>query len=107
MKAEDTVMSIDTLIDFMPEDYIPYGILSAIGQQAEISFKAGFIEGQKQRDQAAFNRGKQAGIKEVVDWVESHMVISPDEDSLTQFYPYYIIEVVDKQAKLKEWGIEL
>lgn len=44
----------------------------------------------------------QAGIREVVEWIESHQLIEPSKDSLTRFEPFYQIE----QVKLKEWGIE-
>ena len=43
-----------------------------------------------------------AGIKEVVEWIRSHQLIKPDDDSLTRFEPFYQIE----EAELKEWGIE-
>ena len=39
------------------------------------------------------------GIKEVVEWIETHTLISPDKDSLTQFEPFYQIE----RTELREW----
>ena len=48
-----------------------------------------------------FKEGYQGGIKEIVEWIESHPLIKPDENSITQFEPFYQIE----QAKLKEFGI--
>ncbi len=42
----------------------------------------------------------QAGIKEVMEWIETHNLIKPDEDSITQFSPFYQIE----QKELKKWG---
>lgn len=31
------------------------------------------------------------GVKEMVEWIESHELISPDKDSLTRFEPFYQI----------------
>ena len=31
----------------------------------------------------------------VVAWIQSHKLIAPDPDSLTQFVPYYMIELPD------------
>ena len=56
-------------------------IRDVLERQAEISFKA--------------------GIKEVVEWIRTHQLIKPDDDSITRFEPFYQIE----EAKLKEWGI--
>ncbi len=41
----------------------------------------------------------QAGIKEVVKWIESHQLIKPDKNSITRFEPFYQI----KEVELKEW----
>lgn len=49
-----------------------------------------------------YDAGYKASIKEVLDWVCSHQLISPDDDSLTRFEPFYQIE----EKELKEWGIE-
>ena len=42
------------------------------------------------------------GIREVVEWIKSHQLIEPDDNSITRFSPFYQIE----KAKLKEWGME-
>ncbi len=49
-----------------------------------------------------FKSGKVTGIKEVVEWIESHPLIEPHEDSLTRFEPFYQIE----KRELKEWSIK-
>ncbi len=41
------------------------------------------------------------GRKEVVEWIKSHPLIEPDDDSITRFEPFYQIE----ESKLEEWGI--
>jgi len=45
----------------------------------------------------------QAGIKEVVEWIRKHQLVQPDNNSITQFYPFYQIE----ERELKEWGCKL
>jgi len=40
-----------------------------------------------------------AGIKEVVEWIKKHELTSPDDNSITRFYPFYHIE----ERELKEW----
>ena len=50
-----------------------------------------------------FELGKQAGIKEVVEWIRKHQLVQPDNNSITQFYPFYQIE----ERELKEWGCKL
>jgi len=47
-------------------------------------------------------RDYQAGIKEVIEWIKKHELTSPDDNSITRFYPFYYIE----ERELKEWGIE-
>lgn len=47
----------------------------------------------------------QAGIKEVVEWVQSHTLIKPNKDSLTKFTPFYQIEEQELGKKCKEWGV--
>lgn len=41
----------------------------------------------------------QAGMLDVVGMIKSHTLIKPDENSITQFEPFYQIE----QSELKEW----
>jgi hypothetical protein len=31
-------------------------------------------------------------VKELIEWIEAHELISPDNDSCTRFEPYYHIE---------------
>lgn len=40
---------------------------------------------------------KQA-IAGIIDWIEKHELIKPDENSLTQFEPYYHIESKELKA---------
>ncbi len=46
-----------------------------------------------------YKAGKQAGIKEVVEWIEG----KNHHDRTESYYEFYGLEW---QAKLKEWGIE-
>jgi len=72
--------------------------------QAEISFKAGFKEAlDTVVATREYDEGKQAGIKEVVEWIEAQRISG-----------FTIIEGVGVgipiseekwQAKLKEWGV--
>ena len=43
-----------------------------------------------------------SGMRKVVDFIEKYELIRPDKDSLTQFYPYYIIEQKDVEEFKKE-----
>ena len=49
----------------------------------------------------AFEQGKQAGIKEVVDWI-----ISKSVNLQAYSHPVVCIGAGDWIAKLKEWGIK-
>jgi len=44
-----------------------------------------------------FRKGKQAGMRFVVEWIQSHQLIEPTPDSITRFEPFYQIS----KAKLK------
>jgi len=87
MKAEDTVMNrtrSNKLTDIIYKDNKIFNdeVVPFLKAQAEISFKA--------------------GIKEVIEWIKKHELTSPDDNSITRFYPFYYIE----ERELKEWGIE-
>ncbi len=47
----------------------------------------------------AYHKGKRAGIKEVVDWINQQHKYS------TGAGDFYEINDLDLQAKLKEWGL--
>jgi hypothetical protein len=57
--------------------------------QAEISFKAGI------------KLGRLIGISGIVSLIKSQPLTKPDKDSITQFSPFYTIDI----DKLKEWSI--
>lgn len=79
--------------------------MTSIQDQAEISFKAGFIEGQSDKGYneailRAVIEARRAGIKEVVEWVNTHSHCgSAGGDSIC-------IARWELEAKLREWGIE-
>lgn len=81
--------------------------------QAEISFKAGLEEAEKQISkwarthtvvpaQVALNE-RQAGIKEVVKFIKSYAQNNILEDENGEPLPYYCFDDIVLQAKLKEW----
>ena len=84
MEAKDTVMK--TNVHIYPETYEHYKVM--LEQQAEISFKA--------------------GIKEVVEWIDTHQ--SCDITQVTfdrkSVEPCVLIKNSGWQAKLKDWGIK-
>ena len=47
----------------------------------------------------AETEGKADERKKISNWIKGHELIKPDEDSLTQFYPYYIIEQREVEGK--------
>ncbi len=79
------------------DDYGYFCDISCGKRAAWFNYKAGQEEGEV----TAYKKAHQAGIKEVVEWIESHPLIEPDKNSLTRFEPFYQIE----QSKLKELGI--
>jgi len=110
MEAKDTVIS-QKEIDIIDEggvidgDIVPY-----LNRQAEISFKAGLEAKEKSSEDRwvedeSFVLGKQAGIKEVVEWIKASGYIAykgfPYEDDKKVWEVLYS----DWQAKLKEWGL--
>ena len=85
----------------------------AVEKQGEISFKAGYEEGRLYgKSESLLSKAsidlmvadsKKAGIKEVVEWIETHH----EQVIMGSFSLYQWSIVVDEwQAKLKEWGIK-
>ena len=99
MEAKDTMMkNLAQAIIAHPD--LPMG--QAIAEdQAEVSFKAGEQLSLEKQGQA-FLEGKQAGIKEVVEWVDQHGLKEYGE------LPYGTVTLSTNgwQAQLKEWGID-
>jgi len=110
MVAKDTVIKPGELgLAIIKYPELPMGQAISI-EQAEISFKAGrraeaketydrkltFNDGRR----AGIKEGNEAGIKEVVEWVEENKLgLSSPSDEF--FYKYW-----NKwQAKLEEWGV--
>ena len=58
-------------------------------------------EQEKCRSRRQYESGRQAGIKEVMKWIESHRL----SGSLMHPLEYYQFELEQWQAKLKEWRI--
>jgi len=81
-------------------------IVEALETQAEISFGAGYKEGQVDREiesQQAYEAGKDAGrkegYKEVVDFVHLYFLEGKDKD-------YCNFNIDSWRAQLKEWGVK-
>uniref|UniRef100_A0A6M3JG63 Uncharacterized protein n=1 Tax=viral metagenome TaxID=1070528 RepID=A0A6M3JG63_9ZZZZ len=97
MKAKDTVLSNGKLLVMLGTPN--FTEMEGREKQAEITwdiaYKAGYEEGRLY--------GKQAGLKEVVEWIEGfvykEITFDPDVKA------YYISGKV-WQAKLREWGIK-
>lgn len=67
-------------------------------KNAESNFTDALWDVAREQDEISFK----VGIKEVVEWIRSHQLIEPDEDSITRFEPFYQIA----ETNLKNWGIE-
>ena len=84
-------------------------LCSSANDQAVISFKAGKLEASKVNAQAYYDSGKQAGIKEVVEWIKNNAtdaIVVKDSDTPQQMTIRAIPD--DKwQIKLKDWGIKM
>ena len=102
MKAEDTVIDLLPIDNpVVPETVLWEYVEKAVKLQAEISFKAGFNEALTTVVATReYDEGKQAGRREVVDWVKSNRETPLGEDTLG----YYVWEEA-LQAKLKKWGL--
>ena len=99
MEAKDTVMSRDQIAEvvYMAVESPDRGAdeswkskqrnLAVAQAQAEISFSKGMDEGVKW----GYGKGKEAGIREVVEWVARE----------------FGVDWSGEQEQLKEWGIEL
>lgn len=103
---KDTVMSDERLGDFIRDNQTgrPFktesGIARSVAQsQAEISFKAGEVEGYKQG--LEMREPYKAGVKEVVDWL-----LVDDNMPLSDEYKYPPRTVAQIRNKLKDWGID-
>ena len=70
MEAKDTLMSDDEY-----EKVNSAGIYPYLERQAEISFKAGYEQRQAELrievGNIAFNKGKKAGMREIVEWLSN------------------------------------
>ena len=53
----------------------------------------------------AYIKGRQEGIKEVVEFIEKQGLHKPYDGSLTQFTPFYEINRNEWQVKIKEWEV--
>ena len=75
-------------------------------EQAEISFKAG-KESLAEGISEIMEQSKQAGIKEVVEWMKSKMELTRcDPDTMAYFNDYVWVDYDEWKAQLKEWGIK-
>lgn len=98
MEAKNTVIKDVKRIDAL--FYYKFGfpmVDKLLLAQAEISFKVGEEYGIGQhydREIFCYNKGKKAGIREAVEWIDKHQ----------PYMAFYCKE--EWQAKLKEWGID-
>ena len=114
MTFEDTVMNDDEMNKELRKHHFSYGeqgykkVTTRIKEaQAEISFKAGYRECDakwlplinKIREE-----NKQAGMREVVDYLGLIKTISLESDGYVSHT--FIAEKEEWQDKLKEWGME-
>ena len=101
MKARETVLSSQEIYDKFYEVRDVSGTAQRVAEaQAEISFKAGEVEGFKKR--LEMREPYKAGIKEVVEW----LIDSNLHKGLDFEYWKVLIYKEDWQAKLKEWGLK-
>jgi len=113
MEAKDTVMPVGRHNEGIscPLCGEEFGIESKVEyereMQAEISFKAGAIEGYQTGFLDGAKVGRKAGIREVVEWVKDNADLEHgDRDVGLCFEDYLHFEYAKWQAQLKEWGIE-
>ena len=103
MEAKDTVMPVGRHNEGIscPLCGEEFGIESKVEyereMQAEISFKAGAIEGYQTGFLDGAKVGRKAGIREVVEWIEHNTWVSNKTIDFA---------IKAWKAKLKEWGIE-
>ena len=118
MEAKDTVISVEVKGLAIPSSQVQAFLV----QQAEISFKAGqeYERGQNyDREVFIYEKGKKAGevegykqglemrepykagIKVVVDWINSHT----KGNKMKLITNYLPVSEIDWEAKLKEWDI--
>lgn len=108
MEAKETVMPEEgrIILSHMNPEIIEATLTELLNKQAEISFKAGMKEEAKGGHNSisfldGYKEGKQAGIKEVVEWIRGHYAGGKQYGA-----GYYAIEDRDLDNKLKEWGID-
>ena len=106
MEAKDTVIKRDEVSGYTFGDKVWDMLEELLLFQAEISFKAGYLQGHSK----GWNDGVKVGIKKVVEWIRNGIVMrvprgtrvyrADKEKVLVQF------DYTEWQAKLKEWGLE-
>ena len=110
MEAKDTVMDKHLLkskwLEYQAEENPTEPFSSYIAkEQAEISFKAGEKLSLEKQGQA-YLKGKQSGIKEVVEWGNDICVMHGDVDSRIRLGIILPTHACEQCWKEKEWGIE-
>ena len=98
VEAKDTVLKIKWASKEIQRDQD-----RVLLKQAEVSFKAGYEQGEKDSLDAegwcdGFDKGKKAGIKEVVKWINKTFTNTITKNQMTATNTW--------QTKLKEWGID-
>jgi len=103
---EDTVMCYQEMREAMSKSFYnktpdsPY--LCVAKTQAEISFKAGYEQCEKdERDDEGWRDGHTRGINEVVEWIEKHNVSTCMDCSCA-----YDFRTGEWQAQLKKWKVK-
>jgi len=118
MEAKDTVMSDEQLEQNIRKDYENFQVKTETDRvsdilmwtretQAEISFKAGYEEGRtvcptNEMQGTIYLEGKQAGIKEVVEFIQERLQRYKVAPKLLGF----TMLSEDWESALKEWGCE-
>jgi len=108
MNAKDTVMTGKQLEQFRQEGGIWGSWLKedVAKAQAEISFKAGEIQGYKKGHCDGYSNGQMAGVKAVEGWIDDNSWDGSLQHWGDKDYKVQCFDPDRWQAKLKEWGIE-
>ena len=112
MEAKDTILTEKQLKEKLGEDIIVgQQAKKALELQAGVSFKAGYVEGRDDREGAAdeeYKGGRKAGVKEVVEWLETKIWSHYTDPSGTYHWIAMkapgAIKLEEWQAKLKDWN---
>lgn len=92
----------ETVIKKKDCKYQPDGDRDELWADLGLVYQKIYLEGCRKQAEISFK----AGIREAVDFICNHNLVKPDDDSITRFEPYYMVEVRMLKSFLKEHGIE-